>query len=651
MFAPVLSPQSPFKTSFSGLIWCLMQKVHPRRYLDHSSGGDLKPVSSEMSEAQMQLAMEENDERKRRDMSAIHWLLDRLTEDDELESFVLAIPGSFTTEWGIEVWRKASELMLTNSHPDIPPARTCPSLSVAVLPRHDSLPPQSSSRLRYIFHPLGRIIGIRSVNGTLQWTSHTLTGCHPSVIPHTSGDLAVQELCKCVRLLFATCNNRGLFPSEDLWRRRARGCVETASSLVCCAGIKLDVFGDIGDLLGDLGKAEKIRELSAAGSDESFVARWTCLSLVVARGIANDPRMLQSAYRAIVELSISQMENDGDTTTSYDVDENALKGAQLIDFTFKWVREACLNGMRPVFLSSDGFRVKTEEEARKILANERFIPVLETSGPLMHKMMPVDAHCFLVTYCIRQFARGLIENLPGVFFEETHATNPTPPNQVFKNFVPERPTVIPQFIFLRHRLRFLTAFGPKLRDFDEGRGDGVYQDILDNMREIWDKDYDWGLIAYAEDLMERQFWRLQDIRDSGGFGLVVELFFLAFAQLSTASSPDSYSSLYIGTFRAITSDWRQHKNSIGTQRVILNLVCDLGVDSGGMFSTHRYPRFITDELLTLLGHMFEGQSGSHIDHALNRLENPRKEFPKELAKGEFVQGAISRLRPRAPVSS
>jgi hypothetical protein len=110
MFAPVIEPQSPFQNPFSGLIWYLKQKVHPRRYLDRASGGSLKAVSSNMSAGQLQLAMEENDERKGRDVRAIQWLIDNRTEDDEMESFATAIPGAFTSKWGVEVWRKVSEI-------------------------------------------------------------------------------------------------------------------------------------------------------------------------------------------------------------------------------------------------------------------------------------------------------------------------------------------------------------------------------------------------------------------------------------------------------------------------------------------------------------------------------------------------------------
>ena len=39
----------------------------------------------------------------------IRWLIENLEEDAEMESFVLAIPGSFNTDWGVEVWKKLSE--------------------------------------------------------------------------------------------------------------------------------------------------------------------------------------------------------------------------------------------------------------------------------------------------------------------------------------------------------------------------------------------------------------------------------------------------------------------------------------------------------------------------------------------------------------
>jgi hypothetical protein len=70
---------------------------------------------------------------------------------------------------------------------------------------------------------------------------------------------------------------------------------------------------------------------------------------------------------------------------------------------------------------------------------------------------------------------------------------------------------------------------------------------------------------------------MQDLRDGSGFGFTVELFFLALQQLSsTSSSPESHSTLYMGTFRAITSDWSKYKDSLGTQNILLDIVVKRG---------------------------------------------------------------------------
>ncbi|KAH8981221.1 hypothetical protein EDB86DRAFT_2858576, partial [Lactarius hatsudake] len=90
MFAPILNPQSPFRNPFSGLIWYVIRKLRPQTYSDRASNGALKTVSLKMSEGQVQLAMEENEKRKGRDVQAIRWLIDNSTEDDEMESFVMA---------------------------------------------------------------------------------------------------------------------------------------------------------------------------------------------------------------------------------------------------------------------------------------------------------------------------------------------------------------------------------------------------------------------------------------------------------------------------------------------------------------------------------------------------------------------------------
>jgi hypothetical protein len=130
--------------------------------------------------------------------------------------------------------------------------------------------------------------------------------------------------------------------------------------------------------------------------------------------------------------------------------------------------------------------------------------------------------------------------------------------------------------------------------------------------------------------MERQLLRFQDIRDGGSFGIWVELFFLvAYHMLRIPLSHEAHSTFILGTFRVITSNWRQHKHSIGTQSVILNIICDLAILDRGLLSGITFPRYFTDEVLVLLENMVEpeGRPGSHIDEAVKELEDAIKQRP------------------------
>jgi hypothetical protein len=635
-FAPVLYPQSPFRNSFSSLIWYLIQKVHARRYLDRAFGGAHKPVSLIMYEGQMQLAMEENDGRQSRDVRAVQWLSQTLTEVIEVESFVLAIPGSFSTEWGIEVWRKASDV---KQNGEANPSSNTPmieflteaDLSVTTPSTRGSLHPQHISHLRSLFRRFVRTIGIRAPDNTsrdilaMQSIPRLPASSQAPDFPHTSTNLAVHELCKRVQHLFDTCKNRSLFATEDAWCRRARACTETAASFVCFTDIKLESFGNIGRLLSNIGKVEKIQELSAAGSDGSFVARWTCLSLVAIRGMVNDDLTRERAGAAIAMLSRLQTEGDGNPTNNGDDNENekALKNARKIDGCFETTNWFCVFGLDTALRSLKGD--KTEEQVRNALArdHEADISRLERFGSeaLAVLMTAIDSAISLVDRAIRDVTRDLIIYLPGVSFDRFEGTETIPPSQRFASPVSEGRSVAPQFMFLPQRLRHLCSYASTLRNIIEVPSST--QTMFESLSTIQDDVHHRGSIIYGRRLMERQLWRLQDLCHGDGFGFSVELFFLALSRhFSTSSSQNSNPALYIGTFKVITSDWRQHKHSIGTQRVILDLVCDIASYGRGIFSDHDYPSYITEELLVLLRNMVEGQSGSHIDDALEELNDP-----------------------------
>jgi hypothetical protein len=145
--------------------------------------------------------------------------------------------------------------------------------------------------------------------------------------------------------------------------------------------------------------------------------------------------------------------------------------------------------------------------------------------------------------------------------------------------------------------------------------------------------------SWPKNVLQRTLWSLQDIRDGGGLGFAVELFLVALRRLlSTSPSQESYSTLYLGTFRVITSDWRRYKHSLGTQKLLPNAVAS----DEGFLRTFNCPDYITDELWKLLGDMLEGQTGPHIDSAVRQLTDyERGDGVKYGAKASAV---ISQLR-------
>ncbi|KAF8256560.1 hypothetical protein EI94DRAFT_324034, partial [Lactarius quietus] len=226
------------------------------------------------------------------------------------------------------------------------------------------------------------------------------------------------------------------------------------------------------------------------------------------------------------------------------------------------------------------------------------------------------------------------------------------------------PVFLPQFIFLHQRFRFLYSYSSKLRDIIDGRGNGAYQEILESLGAFWDEsdkpeNRNFSGI-HRPHLMERQLWRLKDLRDGGGFGFWVELYFLVVQQLlSITRAPDVHRALIVGTFKAFTPKWREHKHSNGTQRVLLNLVCDLAIPDRGITSNIVFPRYITDELLALLENMMKGQTGAHIDEAIDEaMKELEDAIKKQATDPEWwteirlfrvkAVKVISRLRHQAP---
>jgi hypothetical protein len=215
----------------------------------------------------------------------------------------------------------------------------------------------------------------------------------------------------------------------------------------------------------------------------------------------------------------------------------------------------------------------------------------------------------------------------------------------------EATPVPPQLIFPGQQIQSLCSLGRRLRDIIEeqhtgGRGQNTetheqntegrerstetheqntersetHQETLKSLESLLEIPV---ALRQLNSLMKRQIWRLLDLRDGSGLGFTIELFFLAVRQLSSTSPSSDLKFFYTGTFEVITSKWEKSRNSIGTQRVLLDLVCDLVIRNRRVFSDFSYPPYLVDKLLTLVGDMVKGHGNSHphINEVVQELED------------------------------
>jgi len=289
---PVFAPQCPYRTSFTGLAWCMIRWLGGSKHTDRH--GVSKPLSYHMTKGQMQLAMERGKERKGRDERAIRWLISNLNEDIEMESLASGIPGSFEADWGLKVWRRD------------PGLEDASSSSTGSPPPH---PPELKGR-----SALGSLIGhikpffgvqrriVSPIPDSRLPDPHLDHNFDPSTRSMSVYGEDIEGLCRRIRCLFETCDHHDSFTSDDEWRKRSRICVETAAPFIFCMDADISTFGEIGRVLSDLGHAEKTRDVSLTSLNWSFISCWTCLSIVLIRKFLDSSDLRDNALAAMHPL-------------------------------------------------------------------------------------------------------------------------------------------------------------------------------------------------------------------------------------------------------------------------------------------------------------------------------------------------------------
>ena len=556
--APVIYPQSPYQTFFSGVIWYVIQKLRGRRFQDRD--GESKTVSTNMAQGQMQLSMEKTQERNGRDKRAILWLLDNLTEDAEIESFVMSAPGP------LELWTELSK-------EDVVPAIAEPSSRLkmirnvlGLIPRRFRTSPASRSSANALVH---------------QRASPSVTAPNPIAITSIHERITIREFCWRIGHFFATCKNRASFASDELWRMRARACVEVMASLVFKADAEVGWFGDTLQVLGDIGGFEGIRNLSLPGKDQAFVVRWTCLSIMTIR-----PTLKVAKHEFFDDTYLAQL-------------EKAQEADETLEHRWRTERELGLSSK----ISFAAHIIQEVEDGIRNIIHPRPISLDEA---------------------INEVCQRITHQLPGVNLD-------LPDSESFLRQTPKLfldPAKL-RFIFCRQSPSKFLDYLKRIDSYrDKSPREDEKKQVVENV--IWPKD-----------LLQRTLWSLDDLFE-GGLGFAVEVFLLPLKELLSAyPSQESYSALYISTFRAITSDRRRYGTRLldATQNILLDAV----VSEQGLLRTFNYPDYITDEVWELLGDMFEGQTGPHIYTAVQKLTDLQREDSGK--HGAKASALVSRFRP------
>ena len=564
-FAPMWNPQLPYRTPFSVRILDLIRKLRGL-------------VSMEIF--QKDSAMKANKDRMIRDVRALQWLIDNISEINEVQTFVLAFIDSFNEKWGRNVWR-------------------------AVIGDGQSTSPVGQPR--------------------------------PGRSSPREG-ATVYRLCKYVRLFL---EKEGSSADTDVRRRHTRECVETMASLVCLTDVELGSFGQVGEVLSEVGEKEQTDGRSTR-LNPLFTVRWTCLSLVAIKQMVNDSRLQEITKFTLDGIALFQ--------TNFGSRENvamALTATQKMDDYLKRAWAAVLDlrlALEPWGLNQS----RTESEIRGIL-NSRAASIheLESIAAEAAELEEVDWRIRLVQEMMDEVRHKLMRRLPGVFFDTLQPTPST--SEAFRLSSVKTIPIPPQLVFLGQQLQSLCILGRRLRDITDGQNTELHEDTLKSLRYLHEVPVPFLGLKH---LAERQVWRLLDLRDGGGLGFTIELFFLALRQLlPTSSSPDTTPSsdltkeFYTRTFDVIKSNWVKSKNSAGTQRILLDILCDFVIQRRGIFSDFNYPPYIMEMPLVLLKSMVDGQTDSHphIDSPLNELrgEDPGNFTETGIDLRDKVLGAFS----------
>ncbi|THH13692.1 hypothetical protein EW146_g6554 [Bondarzewia mesenterica] len=582
MVSPVANAQSPYQTPPSGIFWWIAQKLQGRHH-GTASGSERKPVSTNLTDGRVQLAMDESIDRKERDARAIVWVIDNLTEDSELEPFVEGIPGSIYSPWG----------RVAEQRQPSPEMHKC----------HGEFKRQ---------------------------TAHCRTST-PDLSPHT-----VMDLSNRINRLLKTCTDPGVLVAQARWRR-ARACIDAALSLVL--GVRgTNSFLDqqvMAQALVYLGcqsqdptnlkpavsgqpdGANRALMEQGAGYDNVFAAKWTCMTIMSTYQMLQDKEITKAASKVIAKLAEARGEVK-------DVVEVAEKMAVIMDKQVSKAWKAALELHKLLVKDKAADPDKMEQLVNTVMKEDKE----HLARSSLHGMLSAvpTSHGYhrrcprTLTWCGHRVADRRKTPLNVKVQENPKWMMPQP--------LPTR--------LLAQRLQLSTWNLKTLAASDWTVTD---EDRLKALVELSAKELE---VPQLQKLMETptpfeaQLWRLQDIRD-GGMAFMVDLFIAAFRS-HTQISQESHQ-LFRNTLQTLTANREKAQLKDGTKRYLVAILKEVLPKTEK--SPDGLPAYIVDPMLDLVGDVLIGVKDRYVGDAANAISD----YLDILPENERARDALKKISP------
>ncbi|KAH9016793.1 hypothetical protein EDB85DRAFT_2155674 [Lactarius pseudohatsudake] len=260
-------------------------------------------------------------------------------------------------------------------------------------------------------------------------------------------------------------------------------------------------------------------------------------------------------------------------------DKMGRESTHRIDELLKTAWE-CVEDLRRAF--EPWTQKRTREQVEEILRNhDRQISELERIKVEADGMKDVDLRIFLYQDAMDNATHRLTRQLPGVSFDEPHWTESFLISDTFKSSA----SLTPQFIFPGQQAQALTRLGQRLREVLDGQVTEGYEDVLEGLKSV---DH-----------------------------------IPTYATAAVLGLPSSFSSSPFDDFYRYLHCTDRITKSLGTQCILLNIICDLIIPSRGIFSDYSCPESITTMLVDVVRDMLQGYVGPDEDirEAVREIES------------------------------